>query len=111
MLEAVDLGAFGRLGHEACSSYLRTLGEPVGDCVEIYNRLPSAVELPQAAVSPQCVRGYLLSAWERKKSGTGLLFCDQSQGRPNGSPIQTGIIGDRAWVGDTNSSSLQTGST
>ncbi|MDP9687698.1 UNVERIFIED_ORG: hypothetical protein J2W82_001354 [Pseudomonas mohnii] len=29
---------------------------------------------------------------------TGLLFCDQDGGLRNGSPIQTGVIEDRAWI-------------
>lgn len=31
---------------------------------------------------------------------TGLLFCDQSGRWPNGSPVQTGVIEDREWVGE-----------
>jgi hypothetical protein len=31
---------------------------------------------------------------------TGPLFCDQGQGQPNGSLIQTGLIEDRAWVAE-----------
>lgn len=29
---------------------------------------------------------------------TGLLFCDQSGRLRDGSPVQTGLIEDRAWV-------------
>jgi hypothetical protein len=67
---------------------------------ERFNRLPRAIGLALAAVPPQGVTGYLLCALERKMTVTGLLFCYQSQGQPNGSPIQTGIVEGRAWAAE-----------
>ena len=64
----------------------------------VVNRLPSAIDRALAAVSPEGVTGYLLCALERKRRVSGLLFCDQTGDRQDGSPIQTGAIEDRAWV-------------
>lgn len=64
----------------------------------VFNRLPSAIDRALAAVSPEGVTGYLLCALERKRRVSGLLFCDQTGDRQDGSPIQTGVIEDRAWV-------------
>ncbi|WPO97527.1 hypothetical protein SFA35_12650 [Pseudomonas sp. HR96] len=64
----------------------------------VFNRLPSAIDRALVAVSPEGVTGYLLCALEHKRRVSGLLFCDQNGDRQDGSPIQTGVIEDRAWV-------------
>lgn len=63
-----------------------------------FNKLPKAIARAQSAVDPEGIAGYLLCALERRGRVTGLLFCDQSGGLRYGSPIQTGVIEDRAWV-------------
>lgn len=61
-------------------------------------KLPTAIEQALASVSPDGVTGYLLCALERRGRVSGLLFCNQGQGLPDGSWILTGLIEDRAWV-------------
>jgi hypothetical protein len=63
-----------------------------------YNKLPEAVARARSAVHPEGIAGYLMCALERRGRVTGLLFCDQSNCLRDGSPIQTGLIEDRAWV-------------
>lgn len=63
-----------------------------------FNKLPEAIARARSAVDPEGTTGYLLCALERRGRVTGLLFCDQSGGLRDRSPIQTGIIEDRAWV-------------
>lgn len=58
-----------------------------------------AIQSARSVVSPEGVSGYLLCVREREGRVTGLLFCDDTGLRPNGFPIRTGLIGDRAWAG------------
>jgi hypothetical protein len=62
------------------------------------DKLPEAIARAQSAVDPERIAGYLLCALERRGRVTGLLFCDQSASLCDGSPFQTGVIEDRAWV-------------
>ncbi|RJX74933.1 hypothetical protein D3M70_26505 [Pseudomonas sp. LS-2] len=63
-----------------------------------FNKLRDAIARARSAVDPEGIAGYLLGALERRGRVTGLLFCDQSGRSRDGSPIQTGIIQDRACV-------------
>ena len=65
-----------------------------------FNKLPGAIARARSAVDPEGITGYLLCALERRDRVTGLLFCDQSGRSRDGSPFQTGIIEDRAWVAE-----------
>ncbi|AUG07908.1 hypothetical protein [Pseudomonas sp. S09G 359] len=65
-----------------------------------FNKLPDAIAKARSAVDPEGIAGYLLCALERRGRVTGMLFCDLSGGLRDGSPIQTGVIEDRAWVED-----------
>lgn len=65
-----------------------------------FNKLPDAIAKARSAVDPEGIAGYLLCALERRGRVMGLLFCDLSGGLRDGSPIQTGVIEDRAWVED-----------
>jgi len=73
-----------------------------------FNKLPEAISRARSAVDPEGITRYLLCALERRGRVTGLLFCDQSGRSRDGSPIQTGVIEDRAWVKGTSSSSQLT---
>jgi hypothetical protein len=65
-----------------------------------FNKLPQAIARALSAVDPEGIAGYLLCALERRGRVTGILFCDQSRDLRDGSFIQTGVIEDRAWVGE-----------
>lgn len=65
-----------------------------------FNKLPEAIARARSAVDPEGIKGYLLCAFERRCRVTGLLFCDLKEGLRNGSPIQSGVIEDRAWVAE-----------
>lgn len=65
-----------------------------------FNKLPEAIARARSAVDPEGITGYLLCALERRGRVTGLLFCDLKEGLRNGSPIQSGVIEDRAWVAE-----------
>lgn len=65
-----------------------------------FNKLPEAIARARSAVDPEGIKEYLLCALERRGMVTGLLSCDLKEGLRNGSPIQSGVIEDRAWVAE-----------
>jgi hypothetical protein len=65
-----------------------------------FNKLPEAIARARSAVDPEGITGYLPCALERRGRVTGLPFCDPTEGLRDGSPIQSGVIEDRAWVAE-----------
>lgn len=61
-------------------------------------KLPRAIERARSAVSPEGITGYLLCAREQQIGVTGLLFCGEDKGLPDGLAISTSPVEDRAWV-------------